>query len=113
MAPFNGLLNIRIFEHDIGTLATEFQSHLLQPGSLNDLLSNGSGARESNLVDTRMAHDCRSSGLSETRKDVDCSGRESSFLNERTKVQSAQGCLFGCLKDDGITTSKCRGNLPS
>jgi len=112
VTPFDGLFDIRILEDNIGALASEFKSNLLQPRGLNDLLSNSSGASERNLIDTRMTHNGCSGGLSKPRKDVDRSGRESSLLNERTKVQSAQRCLFRSLEDDGITASKCRCNFP-
>jgi hypothetical protein len=76
------------------------------------LSSDEGGSGESNLVNVHVRGDGSTSDLSETRNDVDDTGREASLLAEGGSVETRQRSLFGGLDDDGVTTGNSGTDLP-
>jgi len=77
------------------------------------LSSDESGTSEGDLVNVHVRGDGSTGDLSETRNDVDDTGREAGLLAKSGSVETRQGSLFGGLDNDGVATGNSGTNLPS
>lgn len=113
--PRDGVVNVGIVEDNVGRLATELEGDLLQVAAssgLHDLSSDEGGASEGNLVNIHVCRKGGTSDLSESRNDVDDTGREASFLDEGGSEETRQRSLFSRLDNDGVTTGNGGTDLP-
>lgn len=114
VSPLGGLLEVGVAEDHEGRLAAGLEGDVLHGagGHLHDLLTGGSGAGESNLVDVRVAHERWAGGSSEAVNDVDDTRREAGFLEEAGHIENAEGGLFGGFQDNGVSACEGRAQLP-
>ena len=92
------MIDIRILEDDIGTLASEFQSHFFQvtvTGSFHDGATDKGGAGKGDLFDLEMGRDGCSDGGTISVNDIDDTGRETGFFDQRADSEGSQGSEFG------------------
>lgn len=114
--PVEGLVQISVGEDNVGALASELESDLLQVGaggSLHDLTTDNGGTSEGNLVDIHVGRDGSTRNLTETGDDVDDTWWETGFLDEAGSNICGQRSLLGSLDDNGVTSGNGRANLPS
>lgn len=91
VGPRNGVINIGVVEDDVGRLASQLQSDLLQVTlscGLEDGTANGGRTSEGDLVDAHMGRDGRTRNATKARDDVNNTRRESSLLDELGSVES-------------------------
>lgn len=113
--PGDGRLNIGIIEDDVGGLATELKSDLLEVGgssSFEDGAADEGGTGESDLVYVHVSGEGGTGGLAETRDQVENTRREASFLDKLGKDEGREGSLLSSLHDDGVASGQGRANLP-
>lgn len=115
VSPRNGVVNVRIVEDNVGRLATQLQSDLLQVAlgsGLQDRTANKGRTSEGHLVNIHVVRDGVTGDTSETRDDVDNTGGEASLLDELAHVQTRERGLFSSLQDNSVTGGDGRTNLP-
>jgi len=115
IGPLDGLVDVGVGEDDVGRLASELEGDLLQVavgGRPQDLASDQSGSGEGDLVDVHVAGERGAGHFSETRDDVDDTGREASLVDELGGHQAAEGSQLGSLQDDDISGSDGGTDLP-
>lgn len=115
VGPGDGVVNVSVIEDDVGRLATQLQSDILEVAlgsGLEDGTTDHGGTSEGNLVDVHVAGDGGTGNTTETRDDVDHTRGEASLLDELTHVQTGERGLLGSLHDNGVTGSHGRSNLP-
>ena len=113
--PGDGVVDVGVLEDDVGGLATELESDLLEVGggsSLEDLATDDGGASEGDLVDVHVGGEGSTGDLTETRDDVDDTGREASLLDELGGNEATKRSLLSSFQDDSVTASNGRANLP-
>jgi hypothetical protein len=84
-SPVHCLVQIGVIEDDVGTLASEFESDVLQVAlccSLHDLPSDEGATSEGDLVDLGVRRDGSTNGVAVAGDDVDNTGRETGLVNE-------------------------------
>jgi len=116
VSPGDSVVDIGVLEDNVGGLATELKSNLLQVrlgSGLQDHTANESGTSEGDLVDVHVAGDGGTGDTAETGDDVNDTGREASLDNKLGGVKTRERGLFGGLNDDGVTSGNGRTNLPS
>ena len=106
---------VGIGEHDVRTLATEFEMHLLEGvgGLPGHPLANVAAAGERDLCDTRVLDDALPRGGSITRDDVHDAGREADLVHKLSDAKGAHRSQLSGLHDHGIARSQCRAHLPA
>jgi hypothetical protein len=108
--PLHGLIQIGVLKHQKRTLTARLECDVLHVdgGGTHDVAASRGASCESNLVDSLVSGEDRSSGLAVSRHDVDDAGRESCFLDERGQVECRQRCLFCRLENDCVATCQSR-----
>lgn len=115
VSPGDGVVNVSVVEDDVGRLATQLKSDLLEVAlgsGLEDGTADHGGTGEGNLVNVHVAGDGGTGNTAETRDDVDHTSREAGLLDELTHVQTGERGLLGSLHDNSVTGSHGGGNLP-
>lgn len=115
VGPRDSVVNVGIVEDNVGRLATQLESDLLQVtlgSGLQDHTANDGRTSEGNLVDVHVVGDGVTGHTTETRDDVDNTGGEASLLNEFTHVQTRERGLLSSFQDNGVTGRDGRTNLP-
>jgi hypothetical protein len=104
--PLDSLIQIGVLKHQQWALAAGLECDVLHVdgGGTHDVAASRGAARESNLVDSLVSGENRSSRLAVSRHDVDDARRESCFFDERGQVECRQGCLFCGLENDCVAT---------
>src|ERR1022692_3655419 len=94
-----GDLGISIGEHDVGTLASQLQAHLLQVprGGLGNEPTYFGRTGERDLVDLFVGHESGAGSLAIPRDYVDDTIGESGLGHDLGQVESRQWRLFGRL----------------
>ena len=113
--PGDGVVNVSVLEDDVGGLATQLKSDLLEVAlgsGLEDGTTDHGGTGEGHLVNVHVAGDGGTSNTTETRDDVDHTRGEASLLDQLTHVQTGERGLLGSLHDNGVTGRHGGGNLP-
>lgn len=113
--PRDGVVDVGILENDVGGLATELESDLLQVGrgsSLENCAANDGGTSEGDLVDVHVGRKSSTSDLTETGNDVDDTRRETGLLDELGGNKTTKRGLLSSLQDNGVTASNGRTDLP-
>lgn len=113
--PGDGVVDIGVLEDDVGRLAAELESNLLQVGTssrLEDLTANDGRTSEGDLVNVHVRGNGLTSDLAETRDDVDDTRREASLLDQAGGDQRGQGSLLGGLDNDSVTGRNGGTDLP-
>ena len=103
--PFDGLLQVAVFEDHVGGLTTTFQGDGFQVDCsllLNDL-ADGGGTCECNLVDAQMLHDGTADSGTGTRDNVEDTRWEASLLHKVSKEKDGQWGLVCRLEHGGVT----------
>ena len=83
--PGDGVVNVCVVKDNVGRLATELESDLLQVAAgcgLHDLATDDGGTGEGDLVDVHVRGNGCTSNLTETGDDVDDTVGETSLLGE-------------------------------
>lgn len=114
MCPLDSLVELRILEHEERRFSTSLQSNVLHVDSshLHDLLSSARASSESNLVNTEMCCNSRTSLSPVTIEDVDNSWWETSFLDQVRKNQDTERSLFRSFNHNCIPTRQRRTQFP-
>lgn len=113
--PGDSVLEVGIWENNIGRLSSKLESDLLQVTlgcSLQDLTTDQGRTSERNLVDIHVRGDSGTGNTTETRDDVDDTRRETSLLDKSSGIQSRKRGLLGRLEHDGVTSRNSGTNLP-
>lgn len=116
VGPRDGVVNIGIFEDNVGGLATQLEGNLLEVAlgsGLEDGTADGGGTGEGDLVNVHVAGDGSTSDTTETGDNVDHTRGEASLLDELAGVQTGKRGLLSGLEDDGVTGGDGGGDLPS
>lgn len=113
--PGDGVVDVGVLEDDVGRLATELESDLLQVGGgggLEDLAADDGGAGESDLVDVHVGRESGTGDLAETRDDVNDTRGEAGLLDQAGGDETTKRSLLSGLQDDGVTASNGGTDLP-
>ena len=110
---FDGLIDGRVFEHDVRGLATEFERELLLRARdrSGDGLADLGAAGEGNLVYVGMLHE-RRAGFAGAGDDVHHARRQVCFLKNLRQTQRGEAGRLGGLEHDGVSASKRGRELP-
>merc|ERR1712098_518861 len=114
--PRDGILDVGIVEDNVGALAAQLKSDLLEVGlgsSLEDSTASDSRAGESNLVNVHVGSDSSTGSLAEAGDDIDDTSGNASLLNESSSIQTGERCLFSSLQDNSVAGGESGTNLPS
>lgn len=113
--PGDGVFDISVVEDDVGALATQFESDLLQvalSSGREDLATDEGRSGEGNLVDVHVGRDGGTSGTTEAGDNVDDTRGETGLLDELGGIESAERGELRGLHDDSVSSSDGRGDLP-
>lgn len=115
VGPGDGIVDISIVEDNVGRLAAEFQSNLLQvalSGSLENHAADVGGASEGNLVNVGVGRDGTADHTAKSGDGVKDTSRVSSFLDELGGVEGRKGSLLSRLHDNRVAGGEGGANLP-
>lgn len=115
VSPGDSVVDIGVLEDNVGGLATELKSNLLQVrlgSGLQDHTANEGGTSEGDLVDVHVAGDGGTGNTAKAGDDVDDTGREASLNNELGGVETGERGLLSSLNDNGVTSGNGRTDLP-
>lgn len=113
--PGDSVLEVGVWENNIGRLSSKLESDLLQVTlgrSLQDLTTDQGRTGESNLVNIHVRGDSGTGNTTETRDDVDNARWETSLLDKSGSVQRRKRGLFSSLEHDSVTSRNSGTNLP-
>jgi hypothetical protein len=113
--PRDSVLEVGVWENNIGRLSSKLESDLLQVTlgrSLQDLATDQGRTSEGNLVNIHVRGDSGTGNTTETRDNVDNTRRETSLLNKSGSVQSRERSLFSSLENNSVTSRNSGTNLP-
>lgn len=115
VGPGDGVVNVSVVEDDVGGLATQLESHLLQVtlgSGLHDGAANQGRTSEGNLVNVHVAGDGGTGHTTETGDDVDDTSGDARLEHQLSGIEGRQGSLFCRLEDDGVTGGQSGADLP-
>jgi hypothetical protein len=113
--PVDGLVEVGIIKDNVGALASELESNLLQVGAsgrLHNLSADDGGTSESDLVNVHVGGHGSTGDLSETSDDVDDTWWEAGLLDELASYVRRQRCLLSSLEDNHVTGGNGGADLP-
>lgn len=115
VSPGDGVVDVGIVEDNVGGLAAQLESNLLQVGlgsSLEDSAADESRSSEGDLVDVHVGGDGSTGGTAKARDDVNDTRGEASLDDQLGDVESGQRSLLGGLQDNSVTGSNGGTDLP-
>jgi hypothetical protein len=114
--PFDSQIEISIVKDDIGRLATEFKSNLLEVTlscGLHDETANVGATSEGNLANLLVSGKKITSNVTITSDNVENTRWEASFHDKGSNLEGRQRRHFRSLDDDDVTSCKSGSYLPS
>ena len=105
----------RIFKHNVGALAAEFELHFFQitGRGFDDTPTGGSRSGERNLRDLLMLGNVLTSDAAQTRQHIDHAFRHARFHHQLGDAQGRQWRDFRRLHHNAIARGECRRHFPA
>ena len=113
LGAFDGLVDLRVVEHDVGRLAAEFQRARDEAlrRRCGDAVAHFGGAGERQLVEARMVQHGLTAARTAARQDVDHAGREN-LIEEPPELDERERRRGRRLDDDRIAGRQRGRDLP-
>ena len=110
---FNRLIDRRVFENNVGCLATELERQFLfrSCNGMQNSFADFSRAGERDLIDIRMLNQ-RATGFARAGHDVDHAFGQFSFLKNFREMHRGDRRRLGRFQDTGISAGEGRREFP-